>query len=155
MPSEAICATKPAGEELFHGGTIADGCMVPCVVGRSSEVVIPARSILPALSRAIDDGLSEPLPPKYVLLSTLPPGSSLTRKLFQVPFRCCWKAPAVTGKSGEVVCPATTALPAESTAMAVTESAPLPARVTRYLIVEPSALNFTIEACPEDVLLAT
>src|SRR6266498_2459339 len=113
MPSGPNCATKPAGEELFHGGTITDGCMVPWVVGRSSELVVPTRSILPAPSTAIDDGLSEPLPPKYVPLSTLPEGSSLTRKLFRPPFRCCWNAPAVTGKSGEVVCPATKALPAE------------------------------------------
>jgi hypothetical protein len=96
--------------------------MLPCVVGRSNELVVPATSILPALSTAIDDGLSEPLPPKYVLLSTLPEGSSRTRKLFWVPFSCCWNAPAVTGKSGEVVCPATKALSVESTAMAVTAS---------------------------------
>src|ERR1035437_5424484 len=132
MPSEAICATKPAGEELFHGGTIADGCMVPGVVGRSSELVDPARSILPALSTAMDDRLSDPLPPKYVPLRMLPAGSSLTRKQFWVPFRCCGTAPAVTGKSDEVVCPATIALPAESTAMAVTAPALLAARVTLY-----------------------
>jgi hypothetical protein len=153
MPSGANCATKPAGEELFHAGTITDGCMVPCVVGRLSELVDPTGSILPAPSMAIDDGLSEPLPPKHVLLSTLPEGSSRTRKLFRLPVGCCY-APAVTGKSGEVVCPTTKALPAESTAMAVTASALLPARVALYTMVEPSVLNFTIEACPENVLPA-
>src|ERR1035437_5431847 len=154
MPSGANCATKPAGAKLFHGGTIVDGCMVPGVVGRSSELVDPARSILPALSTAIDDGLSDPLPPKYVLARTFPEGLTLTRKLFWPPFKCCWNAPAVTGKSGEVVCPATKALPAGSTVMAVTASAPLPARVALYTMVEPSALNSRTKAWPADVLPA-
>src|SRR6266403_855316 len=126
MPSGANCATKPAGAKSFQGGTIVDGCMTPWVVGRSSELVDPTRSILPAPSTAIDDGLSEPLPPKYVLVRRLPEGSTRARKLFWVPFSCRWNALAVTGKSGEVVCPATTALPARSTVTAVAASAPLP-----------------------------
>src|SRR5688572_5216020 len=112
MPSGPTCATKPAGEELFHGGTIADCCMVPCVVGKSSELVSPATWMLPAASTATDDGLSEPLPPRYVLVNTFPAGSSLTTKPFCVPLSCCCGAPGVTGKSREVVCPTTTALPA-------------------------------------------
>src|SRR5665213_3916393 len=112
MPSGANCATKPAGAKSFQGGTIGDGCVTPWVVGRSSELVDPTRSILPAPSTRTDDGLSDPLPPKYVLVRTLPEGSSRTRKLFRVPFSRCWNAPVVTGKSGEVVCPATEPLPA-------------------------------------------
>src|SRR5258708_3195347 len=152
MPSGANCATKPAGAKSFQGGTIVDGCMTPFVVGKSSELVDPTRSILPAPSTAIDDGLSDPLPPKYVLVRTFPDGSSLTRKLFWVPFSCFWNASAVTGKSGEVVCPATKALPAGSTVMAVAPYAPLPARVTLYWMVEPSALNLRTKAWPADVL---
>src|ERR1700730_2429620 len=93
------------------------------------------------------------LPPRYVeYMSALPAGLSLEANASSPPPKLVvCSAPAVTGKSVELVAPVTYAAPVASTAMAVPASGeptmpPDPPRYVLYTSPFPEAFNFATKA---------
>jgi len=90
----------------------------PGVVGKSAPLVKPATYALPAGSTATRWPLSTIAPPMQVeYVSAEPVVFSFVTKTSYCPRFVRLKAPAVVGKSAEIVSPVTKALPEALTAM--------------------------------------
>src|SRR4051794_1616656 len=105
VPPAASAVTKPS-----DGPPGAVVRYAPPVVGKFAEVVVPPTKATPPRT-AIDAPLSLPAPPRNVEELTAPAGVVCTTKASRPAAFAGCTTPAVVGKPGESVHPATDAAP--------------------------------------------
>ena len=97
----------------------------------------------------IHTGAPTPDPPKYVEYTRNCAGASgltMVTKTSALPSGARESAPAVVGKSGDWLTPATNALPRRSTAIPLPRSLPIPPRYVEYTRALPSGGSFVTNA---------